>query len=207
MNVVKFEVNAFVQSEELVRLRQVARKLYKGQQRVRRHLLADRNAERVPHYGAWAEKYLGKALIRFTKAMDSERNARYAANTRWESERNVWLAAERARLEALFKEGFHVEVDIESLDVLDYGLTRGYESTFGQTAWGCHSSYAVRMNAHGVRWPEEKVVLSPTECTEVSWCTFWPPALRNEMLIAVGQPPVVSMDADNLAYQRELLRG
>lgn len=207
MNVVKFEVVPFAQSEELARLRLVAQKLYKAEQRVRRHLLNDRSAERMPHYGHSAEKYLGKALSRFTKAMDTERNARNAANAQWDIERNAWLSAERARLETLFNEGFHVEVDEGSLDILDYALTRGYESTFGQTEAGCHSAYAVRMNAHGVSWPLEKVILSPTETTDIAWCTFWPPMLRNEMLITVAKPPIVSMDADNLTYQRELLRG
>lgn len=207
MNVVKFDAAPFVESEELARLRQAAHTLYKAEQRVRRHLLNDRNAERMPHYGHSAEKYLGKARIRFVKAIDAERNARNAANAQWDNERHMWLSAERARLESLFEQGFHVEVDSDSLDILDYALTRGYESTFGQTAAGCHSAYSVKMNMHGVCWPEETVVLSPTETTAISWCTFWPPMLRNEMLITVAKPPIVSMDADNLAYQRELLRG
>lgn len=207
MNVVKFKATPFVQSEELIQLQRAAYKTYRAAQRVRRHLMADQNAERMPHYGHSAEKYLGKALSRFNKAMNAERNARNAANTQWDIEHGAYLTEQRKKLDDLLNEGHHVQVGQDALDIIDSALTRGYESTFGQTAAGCHSSYAVRMNMHGLRWPEGEVILSPTECTDISWCTFWPPALREQMLTAVSQPPVVSMDADNLAYQRELLRG
>ena len=205
MKVVKLEVEGFKLSKGALALQKEADLAWKSLMRVERHVRNDLNGHMpVPNQHLLTES--GKARIERAKAKHTAAQAAYVAA--YDSEHSAWLEAGKAEIEKLLLDGQQVEVTKDQRELIDYALTRVYESTFGQTSAGCHSAYAVRMNAHGIPWPEqETVILSPTECTEVVWCMFWPPALREQMLEAVGQAPVVTMDNENLAYQRELLRG
>ena len=205
MKVVKLDIPEFVLSTDSTILRDASDKAWKSNSRVVRHVYADRKARRpAPNDHLFTEQ----AKARLDRARLKWDIARATFRESLDREYDAWLAAGRSEIDRLLVAGNSVEVRKDQRDLLDYALTRGYESTFGQTSAGCHSSYSVRMNSHAVPWPDqETVVLSPDQTTDVVWCTYWPPALRKEMLEAVGQPPVISMDGSNFAYQRELLRG
>lgn len=113
------------------------------------------------------------------------------------------------KIECLRLQGIkEVEISHQALICLNSAerLTRIYEATWGQTPAGCHSSSKIAINQHG--WPqEESYIISTGEPTDHHWVTIWPLHCEAEMLEALAQPRVVSMSAENLAYQNYLLRG
>ena len=207
MNVVKFEFPKFVESAESVAMREAVDKSWKGLKRVERHIWSDPKVEVFKTYRWELGQLVGKSKAKLEKFAKPHDKLRAAYFEQYYAARAAWVAEATAAFEELLKSSDVVELHIDHREVLDAGRTRGYESTFGQTAWGCHSSYATRMNGHGYTWETDVVLISSRGCTDISHCTYWPPAMRNEMLVAVGKPPVVSMDSDNLAYQHALLRG
>lgn len=100
--------------------------------------------------------------------------------------------------------------DIHILNAGGYAI-RSYEGTFGQTSAGCHSVSKWAMSQHGCGGSNTCLVQFDVDAakSQEGFDYNWIKILLNKEHHAyyLDQPRVISMDADNSAYQDYLMHG